>query len=52
MVKGLHNVFKTIVKKIYQDLTFLGESFSEVPHFIPEHINFAKVTKLSDAIKK
>ena len=52
MGKGLHNVFSTVVKQISQELTPLGESGSEVSHFIPEPINFAEVTKLSDNIKK
>ena len=30
MVKGLHKVFKTVVKEISQELTPLGESGSEV----------------------
>ena len=52
MVKGLHKVFKTIIKYILQDLPPLGESGSEVSHLIWEHRNFAKVTKLSDEINK
>ena len=52
MGKGLHKVFKTIVKEILQDLTPLGESGSEVSHFIPEPRNFSEVTRLSDDIKK
>ena len=52
MVKGLHKVFKTVVKEIFQELTPLGESDSEVSHFIPEPRNFAEVTKLSENIKK
>ena len=52
MVKGLHKVCKTVVKYISQDLPPLGESGSEVSHFIPEHRNFAEVTKLSDDINK
>ena len=43
MGKGLHNIFKTVVKDILQELTPLGESGSEVYHFIPEPINFAEV---------
>ena len=43
MGKGLHMVFKTIVKDILQDLPTLGESGSEVFHFIPEPRNFAEV---------
>ena len=33
--KGLHKVFSTVVKDISQELTPLGESGSEVSHFIP-----------------
>ena len=46
MRKGLHKVFSTVVKEILQELTALGESGSEVYHFIPEPINFAEETKL------
>ena len=46
MGKGLHKVFKTVVKDISQDLPPLGESSSEVSHFIPEPRNFSEVTKL------
>ena len=42
----------TVVKEILIELTPLGESGSEVPHFILEPRNFAEVTKLSDNIKK
>ena len=52
MGKGLHKVFSTVVKDIFQELTALGESGSEVSHFIPEPRNFAEVTKLSENIKK
>ena len=52
MGKGLHKVFKTVVKDISQYLPPLGEYGSEVSHFIPEPRNFAEVTKLSDDIKK
>ena len=34
--KGLHKVFKTVVKEISQELSLLGEFGSEVFHFIPE----------------
>ena len=33
-------------------MTPLGESGSEVSHFIPEPRNFSEVTNLSDKIKK
>ena len=36
MGKGLHKLFKTVVKEISQELTPLGETGSEVSHFIPE----------------
>ena len=52
MGKGLHKVFITVVKKISQELTPLGESGSEVSHFIPEPRNFGEVTKLSENIRK
>ena len=52
MSKGLHKVFKTVVKDISQSLTHLGESGSEVSHFIPEPRNFSEVKKLSDNINK
>ena len=52
MVKGLHTVFSTVVKEISQELTPLGESGSEVSHFIPEPRNFAEVKKISENIKK
>ena len=42
MGKGLHKVFSTIVKDILQELATLGESGSEVSHFIPEPRNFLK----------
>ena len=52
MGKCLHKVFSMVVKEILQELTPLGESVSEVSHFIPEPRNFAEVTKLSENIKK
>ena len=51
MVKGLHKVFKTVLKEISQVL-LLGESGSEVSHFVPEPRNFAEVTKFSNDIKE
>ena len=47
MGKGLHKVFSTVVKYILQELRALGESGSEVSHFIPEPRNFAEVKKNS-----
>ena len=35
-----------------QELTALGESGSEVSHFIPEPRNYSEVKKLSENIKK
>ena len=52
MGKGLHKVFSNIVKEILQELTNLGESGSEVSHFILEPRNFAEVTKFSENIRK
>ena len=52
MGKGLHKVFSTVLKEISQELAPLGESGSEVSHFIPEPKNFAEVTELSENIKK
>ena len=52
MGKGLHKVFNTSVKYISQELPPLGESGSEVSHFVPEPRNFYEVTKLSDDINK
>ena len=52
MVKVLHKVFQNVLKEISQDLPHLGESGSEVSHFIPEPRNFAEVTKLSYDIKE
>ena len=48
MGKGLHKVFITFVKEILQELTALGESGSEVSHFIPEPRNFAEVEKFRE----
>ena len=50
--KGLHKVFKTVVKDFLPDFPPLGESGSEVSHFIPEPRNLSEVTKLLDDIKK
>ena len=52
MGKCLHKVFSPIVKEILQELTNLGESGSEVSHFITEPRNFAEVKKLSENIRK
>ena len=52
MGKGLHKVFKTFVKQILQDLPPLGESISEVSHFITEPRKFAEVINVSGDMKK
>ena len=52
MVKVSHNVFSMVVKDISQELAPLGESGSDVSHFIPEPRNFSEVTKLLENIKK
>ena len=52
MGKGLHKVFSTIVRECSQELATLGESGSEVSHFIPEPRKFSEVTKLSENIRK
>ena len=52
MGKGLHSVFKAIVKELNNSLPDLAESGSEVSHFIPEPRNFAEVTKSPAEVKK
>ena len=52
MVKYLHKVFSTIVRECSQELATLGESGSEVSHFIPEPRKFSEVTKLSENMRK
>ena len=52
MGKGLHKVFKVVVNELNNALTTLGESGSEVSHFIPEPRNSAQVTKLPADTKK
>ena len=52
MGKGLHKVVKAVLNDIFQALPILGESGSEVYKFVPEPIRFAKVTRLSEYIKK
>ena len=48
MGKGLHKLFKNVVKENSQELPLLGESGSEVSHFIPEPRNFTEAKNLSD----
>ena len=52
MGKGLHKLFKNVMKDISQEFPPLGESVSEVSHFITESTKFAKLSKLSDDKKK
>ena len=52
MGKGLHKLFRTIVKDILQELATLGVSGSEVYHFVPEPRDFAEVKKMSENIRK
>ena len=52
MGKVLQKLFKTVVRDISQELTPLGESGSEVSHFILELRNFSEVKNISDNIKK
>ena len=52
MGKGLHKLFKAVVRDISQELPILGESGSEVSFFIQEPRNFAEVSRLSEGIKK
>ena len=52
MGKVFYEVFSTVVKDILQELTPLGESGSDVFHFISEPRNFSDSTKLSENIKK
>ena len=47
-----HKLFLNVVKEILQQLTPLGESGSEVSHFIPDLRNFSEVKKISENIKK
>ena len=52
MGKCLHKVFSTVVKEISRDLTPLGESGTEVSHFIPEPGNVSEEKKLLEIIRK
>ena len=52
MGKGLHKIFSTIIKEIFQELTNFGDSGAEFSHFIPEPRNSDEVTKLSENIRK
>ena len=50
--KSFTQGISTVVKYISQELTLLGESGSEVSHFIPEPRNLSEVTILSENINK
>ena len=52
MGRGLHKVFKTVLREILHDFLPLGESVSKGSHFITEPRNFAEVKKKSDDINK
>ena len=52
MSKGLHKVFKTVVKRFRKILLPLGEYVSEVYHFITEPLKIAEAKNMSDEIKK
>ena len=45
-------MFKSVVKEILQDSPHLGDSGSEVSHFISEPRNLSEGTIFSDDIKK
>ena len=51
MGKGLHKVFKTLVKDILQEFQYLVESGTEVSHFKSEPRKFTEVTKKPDDLK-
>ena len=52
MDKGLNKVFKAVVNELNNSLPTLGESISEVSHFILEPSNFAVVTILPEDVKR
>ena len=52
MGKVSHKVFNAVVNEILVSLPIMGESVSEVSHFIPEPRNFSEVTRLSADIRK
>ena len=52
MGKGLHKVFKYVVNEISQALPILRQYGSEVSYLVPEPRNVAKLTILSEEIKK
>ena len=52
MGRSLHKVFNAVVHELSKSLPIWGESGSEASYFIPEPRNFAKVTRLTEDIKK
>ena len=52
MDKGLNKFFKAVVNELNNSLPNLGESISEVSHFILEPSNFAVVTILPEDVKR
>ena len=52
MGKGLHKLFKTVVKEISQALPTLGESGSELYYLLSETRNVSEATTLSYDINK
>ena len=49
--KDLHKFFKAVLNEINITFSTLGETVSEVPHFIPEPSNFSEVTILPADVK-
>ena len=52
MGKGLHKLFKAVVNELQNAFPTLGESESEVSHFIVGSSNFSEVTSLPAYVKK
>ena len=48
----LHQLFKAVLNELNNVLLTLGETGSEVSHFIPETSNFTEVTRLPVDVKK
>ena len=51
MGKGLQKVFNFTLKQLNNSLSTLGESGSEVSHFISETRNFSEFTRLPTEVK-
>ena len=51
MGKGLHKIFKAVANELNNAFPTLGESVSEVSHFIPELRRSEEVTIFSPNIK-